>query len=172
MTDLNKDFYKLVCDYGREYWIAKQDRMVMSWMLQHTPWHIGNLRYLKKLFSKLDRKGTFVDIGMSIGMSTIEYSTFDSASKIVAFEPSPTAYELALRNIKLNRKISSKKGGDWAFKRYQLKMKRTAIKTHNIALGKKKGLIEFVDTPQLGLGHVLMPDEELKKRERVTKVPV
>lgn len=46
--------------------------------------------------------GTFVDIGANVGNHSIFAAKFLGASKVIAFEPSPTAYVIFKCNIALN----------------------------------------------------------------------
>ena len=67
-----------------------------------------DLRFLEKEYNKLDVDHKYVvDIGANIGDSTI-YFALNGAKHVYAFEPYPYSYNIAEKNVNLNRHLSKK----------------------------------------------------------------
>jgi len=59
------------------------------------------LNNLKFAHSLLDNPRTVLDVGMNVGMNTVEYATF--AKRVVGFEPTPWVHTWAVKNIIHNK---------------------------------------------------------------------
>ncbi len=82
---------------GRQLEILVSDYM-MRRALGGKPFQYKNLKFVQSLITK---GHTAIDAGSSLGMNSIEYSImFD---RVYAFDPDPTACELARRNLVLNQ---------------------------------------------------------------------
>jgi FkbM family methyltransferase len=124
---------------GRSMWVWDSDSFYTQ-RLQAGPYQKQNLLHLREL---CPNPRTVLDIGMNIGMNTIEYSTW--ANDVHGFEPVPATYQVAVDNIALNKANWRKDtgwwkeaDGSWA----SLEMSGT-IHTHNIALGPTPGQVEM-----------------------------
>jgi FkbM family methyltransferase len=124
---------------GRNMWVWDSDSFYTQ-RLQAGPYQKQNLLHLREL---CPNPRTVLDIGMNIGMNTIEYSTW--ANDVHGFEPVPATYQVAVDNIALNKANWRKDtgwwkeaDGSWA----SLEMSGT-IHTHNIALGPTPGQVEM-----------------------------
>ena len=123
---------------GRQYWLWDSDSFYTQ-RLQAGPYQKQNLLHLRHLCPK---PRTVLDIGMNIGMNTIEYATF--AEKVVGFEPVPTTYQIAVDNIALNAQHQDptkgwfNDGAGWASL-----LPTGHIQTENVALGPIAGTVEM-----------------------------
>ena len=63
-------------------------------------YQIKNLRFA---YSLLNKPRTILDVGMNVGMNTVEYATF--AKRVVGFEPTPWVYKWATQNIQHNTNV-------------------------------------------------------------------
>jgi FkbM family methyltransferase len=124
---------------GRSMWVWDSDSFYTQ-RLQAGPYQKQNLLHLREL---CPNPRTVLDIGMNIGMNTIEYSTW--ANDVHGFEPVPATYQVAVDNIALNKATWRKDtgwwkeaDGSWA----SLEMSGN-IHTHNIALGPTPGQVEM-----------------------------
>lgn len=123
---------------GRQYWLWDSDSFYTQ-RLQAGPYQKQNLLHLRHLCPK---PRTVLDIGMNIGMNTIEYATF--AEKVVGFEPVPTTYQIAVDNIALNAQHQDptkgwfNDGNGWASL-----LPTGQIQTENVALGPVPGTVEM-----------------------------
>jgi FkbM family methyltransferase len=123
---------------GRQYWLWDSDSFYTQ-RLQAGPYQKQNLLHLRHLCPK---PRTVLDIGMNIGMNTIEYATF--AEKVVGFEPVPTTYQIAIDNIALNIQHQDptkgwfNDGNGWASL-----LPTGQIQTENVALGPVAGSAEM-----------------------------
>ena len=81
---------------GRKYWVFRDDPFYKELIANKGPYQKKNLIELRKL---VPSPRTVIDVGMNIGMNSIEYGTW--AKKVHGFEPSPQTYDLAVRNIAL-----------------------------------------------------------------------
>lgn len=123
---------------GRQYWLWDSDSFYTQ-RLQAGPYQKQNLLHLRHLCPK---PRTVLDIGMNIGMNTIEYATF--AEKVVGFEPVPTTYQIAVDNIALNAQHQDptkgwfNDGSGWASL-----LPTGHIQTENVALGPIAGTVEM-----------------------------
>jgi len=123
---------------GRQYWLWDSDSFYTQ-RLQAGPYQKQNLLHLRHL---CPRPRTVLDIGMNIGMNTLEYATF--AEKVVGFEPVPTTYQIAIDNIALNIQHQDptkgwfNDGNGWASL-----LPTGQIQTENVALGPVPGTVEM-----------------------------
>ena len=79
---------------GRKFWIYKNDSFYQQRIAGAGPYQGANLKRLRDLCP--DAR-TIVDVGMNIGMNTIEYATW--AKRVIGFEPTPQTYNMAIKNI-------------------------------------------------------------------------
>lgn len=123
---------------GRQYWLWDSDSFYTQ-RLQAGPYQKQNLIRLREL---CPNPRTVLDIGMNIGMNTIEYATF--AQNVVGFEPVPTTYQIALDNIALNEQHQDPLNGWWKVPGGWASLLPTGkIQTHNVALGPVAGAVEM-----------------------------
>jgi FkbM family methyltransferase len=124
---------------GRQYWLWDSDSFYTQ-RLQAGPYQKQNLLRLRKL---CPTPKTILDIGMNIGMNTIEYATF--AQKVVGFEPVPTTYQVALDNINLNLQHQDSTLGWWKNPdgAWASLLPSGNIVTENVALGPVSGTVEM-----------------------------
>ena len=81
---------------GRKFWIYKNDSFYQQRIALGGPFQQHNLRRLRDL---VPNARIVLDIGMNIGMNTIEYATW--AKKVIGFEPTPQTFDMANRSIEL-----------------------------------------------------------------------
>ena len=123
---------------GRQFWVWDSDSFYTQ-RLQAGPYQKQNLIKLRRL---CPNPRTVLDIGMNIGMNTIEYATF--AQNVIGFEPVPTTYQIALDNIALNQNHSNPDDGWWKESGQWASLLPTAnIQTYNIALGPEQSTVEM-----------------------------
>lgn len=79
---------------GRKFFIYKNDSFYQQRIAGAGPYQGANLKRLRDL---CPNARTVIDVGMNIGMNTIEYATW--AQKVVGFEPTPQTFNMAIRNI-------------------------------------------------------------------------
>ena len=84
---------------GRKFWIYKNDALYQQRIAGAGPYQGANLKRLRDLCP--DAR-TVIDVGMNIGMNTIEYATW--AENVHGFEPTPQTYDMAIKNIELAKK--------------------------------------------------------------------
>lgn len=123
---------------GREYWIYKNDAFYQQRIAGCGPYQKQNLLRLREL---KPNARTIIDVGMNIGMNTIEYSTW--AKDVHGFEPTPQTFKMAIKNIILAQaQTDSQMIKPW----YQNESLETTgnINTHNRGLGDKKGQFEIL----------------------------
>ena len=146
MSILKKVFNKIVNNkvqvtnnIGRTLWVWNTDSFYTE-RLSAGPYQKQNLIFARKL---CPNPNTILDIGMNIGMNTIEYSTW--AKRVIGFEPVTSTYNLALDNIADNKQKTILDKGwfkldDGSFASLNMTGK---IETHNIALGPTNSSIEM-----------------------------
>lgn len=123
---------------GRKMWVWDSDSFYTQ-RLQAGPYQKQNLLHLRKL---CPNPKTVLDIGMNIGMNTIEYSTW--AKRVIGFEPVPATYQIALDNISMNQKEYNPNTGWWKENGVWSSLEMTGnIETYNIALGPENKTIEM-----------------------------
>jgi len=123
---------------GRKFWVFDSDSFYTQ-RLQAGPYQKQNLLHLRKL---CPNPNTVLDIGMNIGMNTIEYATW--AKRVIGFEPVPTTYQVALDNIAMNQKEYNSELGWWKEDDKWASLEVVGnIETHNVALGPDRKTIEM-----------------------------
>ena len=123
---------------GRKFWVWDSDSFYTQ-RLRAGPYQKQNLIHLRSL---CPNPRTVLDIGMNIGMNTIEYATW--AKRVIGFEPVPATYQVALDNIAMNQKEYDSNTGWWKDNGVWASMKMTGtIETHNIALGPDARTVEM-----------------------------
>ena len=123
---------------GRRYWLWDSDSFYTQ-RLQAGPYQKQNLLHLRSL---IPDPRTVLDIGMNIGMNTIEYSTW--AETVHGFEPVPTTYDIAVDNIQENKQDWKTDTGWWQEEFGWASLEMTGdIHTHNVALGPSSGQVEM-----------------------------
>jgi len=123
---------------GRRYWLWDSDSFYTQ-RLQAGPYQKQNLLHLRSL---IPDPRTVLDIGMNIGMNTIEYSTW--AETVHGFEPVPTTYNIAVDNIQENKQDWKTDTGWWQEEFGWASLEMTGdIHTHNVALGPSSGQVEM-----------------------------
>lgn len=123
---------------GRKFWVWDSDSFYTQ-RLRAGPYQKQNLIHLRSL---CPNPRTVLDIGMNIGMNTIEYATW--AKRVIGFEPVPATYQVALDNIAMNEKDYSSNTGWWKDNGVWASMEMTGtIETHNIALGPDARTVEM-----------------------------
>lgn len=143
---------------GRTFWIYKNDSFYQQRIAGAGPYQGANLKRLRDL---CPNARTVIDVGMNIGMNTIEYATW--AKKVVGFEPTPQTYDIAIRNIdyaKSQTRDNFTKG--W----YRLNGNAWApmiitgdIETYSVGLGPEAKDTEIVIRPDnAGHNHVINHD--------------
>lgn len=79
---------------GRKFYIYKNDSFYQQRIAGAGPYQGANLKRLRDL---CPNARTVIDVGMNIGMNTIEYATW--AQDVHGFEPTPQTYDMGVRNI-------------------------------------------------------------------------
>lgn len=153
--------------YGRQYWIYKNDSFYQQRVANAGPYQKQNLIALRKLVPKAR---TILDVGMNIGMNSIEYATF--ADTVHGFEPTPQTFQMAEKNIALNKGMAATK--NW-FEKQDAGANMTVngnIVTHNIGLGDTAGSFEIlIKKDNAGHNHIDNINIPLKSgRQRVRKI--
>jgi FkbM family methyltransferase len=130
---------KITNKVGRQYWLWDSDSFYTQ-RLRAGPYQKQNLLRLRNL---CPTPRTVLDIGMNIGMNTIEYATF--AQQVVGFEPVPTTYQVALDNIALNQNHQDPSLGWWknADGTWASLLPSGKMLTENVALGPTPGNVEM-----------------------------
>lgn len=130
---------------GRKYWIYKNDSFYQQRIANAGPYQKQNLLRLRSL---VPNPRTIIDVGMNIGMNSIEYATW--AQEVHGFEPTNQTYDMALRNIALAQAQTDadmKKGWfpDAASPTGWASCKVTGqIHTHNCGLGHQRATVEIL----------------------------
>lgn len=121
---------------GRRYWIYKNDTFYHQRIANVGPYQLHNLKRLREL---VPSARTIIDVGMNIGMNTIEYATW---GKVVhGFEPTPQTYDMAVRNIEMAVNQSEPTNYWW----HGSSGKVTGeIILHNCGLGNSSGVLDIV----------------------------
>ena len=124
---------------GRKLWVWDSDSFYTQ-RLQAGPYQKQNLLRLRKL---CPNPRTVLDIGMNIGMNTVEYGTW--AQTVHGFEPVLETYNAAIDNINLNKASWDQSNGWWKQNDGTFaSLEVTAdIHTHHVALGPTTGQIEM-----------------------------
>ena len=145
---------------GRKYWIYKDDTFYQQRIAGAGPYQQANLKRLRDL---VPDARTVIDVGMNIGMNTIEYATF--AEEVHGFEPTPQTYDLGIKNIDIAKKQHDseflkgwyKSGNTWASLNITGK-----IFTYDVGLGPKEEDTEIIIRPN-NAGHNHINNEDRKR---------
>lgn len=156
--------------YGRKYWIYENDSFYQQRIANAGPYQKQNLIALRKL---VPHARTILDVGMNIGMNSIEYATF--ADTVHGFEPTPQTYDMAIRNIALNQGLGTTR--NWFEKHDENANMVTSgvINTHNLGLGDAQGQFEIlIKKDNAGHNHIdniHVPTKSGKARVRKVEPP-
>ena len=97
---------------GRQYWIWAGDKLYEQRLARENgPYQARNLVMNRKCYPNAR---TIIDVGVNIGMNSIEYATW--AKNVVGFEPMKGSLELAKLNIDIAKKAKLK-GRYWNSKK-------------------------------------------------------
>ena len=164
---------------GREYWIYKNDAFYQQRIANAGPYQKQNLLRLREL---KPNARTVIDVGMNIGMNTIEYATW--AKDVHGFEPTPQTFDMALRNIVLAKAQTDSNmikpwylNGSAVFNgKFGASLEVTGnINTYNNGLGDKPGQFEMlIKKDNAGHNHIENIDIPLpsgKQRRRTVQPP-
>ncbi len=100
---------------GRQYWIWKDDKLYEQRLARENgPYQARNLVMNRKCYPNAR---TIIDVGVNIGMNSIEYATW--AKNIKGFEPMTGSLELAKLNIDIAKKAKLK-GRYWNSKNQKI----------------------------------------------------
>ena len=151
--------------YGREYWIYKDDAFYQQRIANAGPYQKQNLVRLREL---KPNARTIIDVGMNIGMNSIEYATW--GNNVHGFEPTPQTYDMAIKNIKLAEAQTEADGlKSWHIDNsFETTGK---INTYNRGLGDEKGQFEIlIKKDNAGHNHienidVPLPSGKARKRK-------
>lgn len=147
---ITRDKKLLTNNIGRRLWAYSGDSFYMQ-RLSGAPYQKQNLIRLRDL---VPSPRTVVDIGMNVGMNTIEYATF--AKAVHGFEPVPETHELAVENIRMNKESYSK-DKEW-YPNASLELTAN-IDTYNVALGYEEDTLEMAIMANDGHNRILSEDE-------------
>jgi len=135
---------------GRLYWIYKNDSFYQQRIADAGPYQGANLKRLRDLCPSAR---TVIDVGMNIGMNTIEYATW--AKTVHGFEPTPQTYDMALRNIDYAKSQTADhfpKGWYKLTQGWASMVVTGDIHTHDVGLGTEEKDTEIVIRPD-NAGH-------------------
>jgi len=168
---------------GRKFWIYKNDSFYQQRIAGAGPYQGANLKRLRDL---CPQARTVIDVGMNIGMNTIEYATW--AETVHGFEPTPQTYDMAIKNIDLAQKQTREhfmKGWYRLSSGWASMVTSGKIITHPVGLGPEACDTEIVIRPDnAGHNHVVNDDrlrwtgkkwiERTEKHKKVTyeQVPI
>jgi len=161
---------------GRQYWIYKDDSFYQQRIANAGPYQKQNLLRLREL---MPNARTVLDVGMNIGMNSIEYATW--AENVHGFEPTKQTYDMALKNIALAQAQKDADmikpwhtGGTVDFNGKQGSSLEVTgdIKTYNMGLGDVPGQFEIIiKKDNAGHNHIENIDVPLPSgRKRTRKV--
>lgn len=127
---------------GRKFWIYKNDTFYQQRIANAGPYQKHNLIKLRAL---VPNARTILDVGMNIGMNTIEYATW--AKQVHGFEPTKQTYNMAVKNIDMAKAQSEQEfhqgwfptDGGWASC-----VLTGNIKTYNCGIGDKPDKLEIL----------------------------
>jgi len=120
---------------GRPYWIYKHDTFFQQRIAGAGPYQQKNLKYIRAL---VPDARTIIDVGMNIGMNTIEYATW--ADEVKSFEPVKQTYDMAQLNIQLAKEQKEFLTTWWPNSSLR---QRANIETHNCGIGDRSGSFEI-----------------------------
>lgn len=136
--------------YGRQYYIYRDDKFFQQRIANAGPYQKRNLIALRRL---VPHARTILDIGMNIGMNTVEYSTF--ADEVHGFEPTPQTYDMAKRAIDLNRNQTATK--NW-FEKWDPNANMTCtgkMYAYQVGIGAASGYLDIlIKKDNAGQNHI------------------
>jgi FkbM family methyltransferase len=142
---------------GRKFWIYKNDSFYQQRIAGAGPYQGANLKRLRDL---CPNARTVIDVGMNIGMNTIEYATW--AKKVIGFEPTPQTYDMAIKNIdyaKTQTRENFMKGWYKLSSGWAPMVVSGDIETHHVGLGPEAKDTEIVIRPDnAGHNHIVNDD--------------
>jgi FkbM family methyltransferase len=151
--------------YGREYWIYKHDSFYQQRIANAGPYQKQNLITLRRLVPNARK---IIDVGMNIGMNTIEYATF--AQEVHSFEPTPQTYDMALKNLALNLNKPTTKNWFGKLDENANMVSSGHVFTYNMGLGDVAGQFEIlIKKNNAGHNHIdniHVPTKSGKQRTR------
>lgn len=155
--------------YGRQYWIYTNDSFYQQRIANAGPYQKQNLICLRRL---VPHAKVILDVGMNIGMNSIEYATF--ADTVHGFEPTPQTFDMAVRNIALNKDKATTK--TWFKDNPEASMvSKGNIIPHNYGLGNVPGKFEIlIKKDNAGHNHIDnidVPTKTGKQRHRRVEPP-
>ncbi len=159
---------------GRQYWIWKDDQLYDQRLgRENGPYQARNLVMNRKCYPNAR---TIIDVGVNIGMNSIEYATW--AKNIKGFEPMKSSMKLAELNIGIAKKAKLK-GRYWNSKKQEIEHQPNVpdgwfkfvdgsfasldlvgdIELFNVALGNKEGKIKMEEkTNECSRGDAVLMD--------------
>ena len=150
---------------GRRYVIEHNDKLYSQRSTNdNLHYQLKNLQFAAGVCLTKGQPGTVVDVGMNVGLNTVEYATF--AKRVVGFEPTVDVYNMAQQNIDYN----TKNYDDTLIYMFDWSRKMTAqVETHCVALSNTTGQTEMFSHPRNnGLNHIIVkPTNSLKTRYTV-----
>ena len=151
--------------YGRQYYIHANDTFFRRRIEGACPYQMQNLIALRRL---VPHARVILDIGMNIGMNTVEYATF--ADEVHGFEPTPQTYDMAIRSIGLN--LHKKATQNW-FRKYDFAANMTPdanVITHMFGIGDVPGNYDILIMPNnAGQNHIDNIDYPTKTGRKRTR---
>ncbi|RVT94936.1 FkbM family methyltransferase [Sphingomonas crocodyli] len=82
---------------------------IRFWIDQSDDLHLIDEIFVERVYNfESDRPAVVVDVGMNLGLVSLQFAKNSSVKKVYSFEPFPSTYSRALRNIALNPDLSSK----------------------------------------------------------------
>ena len=129
---------------GRCYTIEQDDKLYAQRLNPGTlHYQLSNIRFGAEICRAKGSVDTIIDVGMNVGMNTVEYGTF--ARRVIGFEPTPEIFDLAVKNIThntLNWDDELPYIWDWS-------RKITAdIDIHKVGLSDTAGTFKFISHPR------------------------
>jgi FkbM family methyltransferase len=157
---------------GRRFWIYKDDSFYHQRVANRLPYQKRNLLRLRQL---VPNPRVVLDVGMNIGMNTIEYATW--AKVVHGFEPTPQTYDMALRNIQLAKQQTEFPLGWWPDETepggWASSVVSGDITAHNIGLGDTPGsfdiLIKKNNAGHNHIDNINIPRRDGRSRSRNTE---
>jgi len=170
----SKDRMLITNRIGRQYWIWKDDQLYDQRLgRENGPYQARNLVMNRKCYPNAR---TIIDVGVNIGMNSIEYATW--AKHVKGFEPMKGSLELAKLNIGIAKKAKLK-GRYWNAKKQEIEHQPDHpdgwfkfvngsfasldivgdIELFNVALGNKEGQIMMEEkTNECSRGDAVLMD--------------
>lgn len=127
---------------GRKFWIYRDDSFYRQRVANAGPYQKHNLVRLREL---VPNARVILDVGMNIGMNTVEYATW--AKEVHGFEPTKQTFEMAVRNLALAKNQNPGEVSGW-HKKPDGSMASCEITgnvvMHHVAIGGRNGAFKLV----------------------------